>query len=105
MTEQDAREKYEERFWSAFGDLGEAASLMSIRSCAGICERMQNNMTRLLDEIAKDGFYIELFRSHLPLSAWGLAFIPISELMLKTIRKKYKEKYEENPLLKKESEK
>ena len=105
MTEQEAREKYEERFWSAFGGLGEAASLRSIMSCAGIYERMQNNMTRLLDEIANDGFYIELFSSHLPLPAWGIAFIPISELMLKTIRKKYKEKYEEDPFLKKESKK
>lgn len=105
MTLDEVTKKYSERFWRTFEEIGEAASLKSFMACAGIEEFSINKMTRLLDDIANDGFYVELFRSCLQGSEWGMFFMPIPDWELKAVRRKYAERYKEEPLLKKESEK
>jgi hypothetical protein len=97
MTLDEVTRKYSERFWRTFYELGEAASLKSFMACAGIEEFYRNKMTRLLDDIANDGFYVELFRSCLPRSEWGMFFVPIPDWELKAIRRKYAERYKEEP--------
>ena len=77
MTSEEARRKYSERLWRAFDNVNSAARVMPLRSAAGIVERAANELAKLFDEIAADGYYVELFQHVRDKNMRGIAFIPI----------------------------
>ena len=96
MTEQEAREKYEDRIWNL---------LLASRQIGGRANYELHMLVRVLDDMANDGFYPQLATSAIDHGLHGMAIIKIPEEELKRVRAEYAKKYNENPLLKKESEK
>lgn len=96
MTEQEVREKYEDRIWNL---------LLASRQVGGLANYASNMLTKVLDDMANDGFYPQLVTSAIDHRLHGMAIIKIPKEELKRVREEYAKKYEEEPLLKKESEK
>lgn len=96
MTEQEAREKYEDRIWNL---------LLASRQIGSRANYELHMLVRVLDDMANDGFYPQIAISAIDTKLHGMLIIKIPEEELKRVRAEYAKKYNENPLLKKESEK
>ena len=96
MTAEEARAKYEDKIW----DL-----LLKARQIGALAKRASIMLTRVLDDMANDGFYPQLATSAIDPRLHGIDIIKIPEEELKRVRAEYAKKYNEDPLLKKESEK
>ena len=94
MTEQEAREKYEDRIW----DL-----LLASRQVGGRANHASSMLAKVLDDMANDGFYPRLATSAIDHGLHGMAIVKIPEEELKRVRAEYARKYKEKPLLEKES--
>ena len=96
MTAEEARAKYEDKIWGL---------LLKSRQIGALANRASIMFTRVLDDMANDGFYPQLATSAIDPGLHGMEIIKIPEEELKRVRAEYAKKYNENPLLKKESEK
>lgn len=96
MTEQEAREKYEDRIWNL---------LLASRQIGVRANYELHMLVRVLDDMANDGFYPQLVTSAIDHRLHGMTINKVPEEELKRVREEYAKKYNENPLLKKESEK
>ena len=96
MTAEEARAKYEDKIW----DL-----LLKSRQIGALANSASIMLTRVLDDMANDGFYPQLAISAIDHGLHGMTINEIPEEELKRVREEYAKKYNENPLLKKESEK
>lgn len=96
MTAEEARAKYEDKIW----DL-----LLKARQIGALANRASIMLTRVLDDMANDGFYPQLAISAIDHGLHGMTINEIPEEELKRVRAEYAKRYNENPLLKKESEK
>jgi len=95
MTEKEAREKYEDRIWNL---------LLESRQIGGLASRASFMLTKVLDDMANDGFCPHLAISAIDHGLHGMAIIKIPEEELKRVREEYAKKYNEGQSLKKESE-
>ena len=96
MTVEEARAKYEDKIW----DL-----ILKSRQIGGLANCASIMLTRVLDDMANDGFYPQLATSAIDPGLHGMAIIKIPEEELKRVKAEYAKKYKEEPLQKKESEK
>ena len=96
MTAEEARAKYEDKIWKL---------LLKSRQIGALANRASIMLTRVLDDMANDGFYPQLATSAIDHGLYGMTIIKIPEEELKRVREEYAKKYNENPLLKKDREK
>jgi hypothetical protein len=96
MTVEEARAKYEDKIL----DL-----LLKSRQIGGLANCASIMLTKVLDDMANDGFYPQLATSAIDHGLHGMAIIKIPEEELKRVRAEYAKKYNEDQLPKKEREK
>lgn len=82
--------KYSKRFWDIYNELGYDVSLMSIEGKDAI-ERGTNELTKLLDELALDGYYVRLFIHAQCKEMRGVMFFPLPPTVLKRIEQMKKD--------------
>ena len=88
MTEKEAREKYEDRIWNL---------LLASRQIGGRANYASHMLTRVLDDMANDGFYPRIATSAIDPGLHGMLIIEIPGEELKRVRKEYTKKYKEEP--------
>lgn len=84
MTEKEAMEKYEDRIWNLLLESRQIGCLAKNTSCM---------LTRVLDDMANDGFYPQIATSAIDPGLHGILIIKIHEEDLKMVRKEYTKKY------------
>lgn len=76
ITEGEARQRYSERLWEAYDALMEA-SAVQMECASGMVERAARGLSAILDEVAADGYYAQMFQHVRHKNMKGIAFIPI----------------------------
>lgn len=92
MTLDEVVDKYVDRFWRIYDELGYESTVKSFKSHSGVSDHVINKMTELLDEITLDGYSIELFDHIQCEMKKGIVFLPLPPKDMLIVERKIKER-------------